>query len=306
MRGSLAILLSALLVSVAIGDLASRYVGPVVPYLPAATGQESEGGLLNDAGTGGDAGDSRSSASLLMGFGLYEAGHIGMDIDWYRHPPALDDVACVRLAASGASINDRILEAGPWSLSSMDTPTVMGVAVASLGDSYVAFNDARPHQGVAEKYSFETRKVATTMVGGDGGSGGDAGSKPSEAVPLMDGCTTGALTNGPDNVDLYSFRARSGDRLVFTLGVDDSASAWFALIGPDGGEVSVAEAGESIAHHVEEDGKWYLAVANTDNRRSTTETVTATTAAGAELDGDSGSLPYVIGACRPLCLLTVS
>ncbi|MBW3581770.1 MAG: hypothetical protein KY455_01605 [Euryarchaeota archaeon] len=282
-----------LLLTVAVGDLVSQPFGSPAPNASAAIGS-----ILDDGGIGGDAGNTRATASTLSTFDTFTAGLSSKDTDWYTYPAGTTSgPGCVSLTSSGTKINDRLLESGGTTVTTTDIGTTLTLALPALDPVYVAFNDALPQSGTTTEYSFATDHV---LPAADDGKGGPA-------KQISDPCTTGSVGANGDRVDIYEVEVQAGDRLVFSLGADADSGLKLTLVGKGKKAIDSVGPGEPLVVEPDKDGTVRLAVSDVmggknGGSQATFEGTLLGIAAEAEA-AQAVEVPYVIGACRPLCIL---
>lgn len=288
----------------------SRTLPAVAIALVALAGLSASLPPTGDAGTSGDAGDTPATA-LAIGYGAY-AGyqHNPKDADWYTFPP-LSAVRCVEASASAAAAVDLNLAIDGFTASTTVPESgrvVWGYAAAGshplLGFTPTV-NPAMHTPSRPGTYMFETRALSSTDLGsGDGGSGGDAGSKKASAIPLSRPCFAGslALPSGDDS-DVYSFAGVVGHRVTITFQRLADGDAYLTLLSPTGAELAEIDDDRATVT-LPSTGTYYLAV---------TEAGDTSGVFAANLAFPSSSLiavPYLAGytddaggqGCRPMCL----
>ncbi|HLE96882.1 MAG TPA: hypothetical protein VI997_05875 [Candidatus Thermoplasmatota archaeon] len=256
---------------------AAALAASAVPY--GALDASTSTGLpnANDAGSGGDAGDTPTTALELPEYGSYQgAQNSPKDADWYAlHPPSASETPiCVSATVSGDAFSDVTLtvDDGDGSVRSVAArtgdPTVTSVlAIASRAGASTSVGFVpvpNPSGGNPTRpggYAFDIRAVtAAHAMTGDGGTGSDASSVLGTATPVDGGCVAGTLRAG-DQQDVFSFRGYRSQVATLSLFDTVDSTARLSLIGPDGSTITSVPSRSMTAVALAEDGTYYLSVA---------------------------------------------
>lgn len=255
----------------------------------------------NDAGLGIDAGNTRSTATLLPAEGSYSGELRSQDDDWYTrvYAPAArcailtvaaDSDSAATLAVRSNGVDHWVKAPLPQGTTSRFVLAGSAVTQAWAGlerNPNPAGNDpARPRF-----YSFGL-ETTTSNGPGDAGTGQDAGGLLSQALPITRSCVSGQVDRNAvglgDVTDLYTFRGTQGQQLIATLGA--AAPVTLSIATPTGVELGTLSPDGLLDVRLPETGEYRL---------------TMTAASG-------GPVPYVIGllgpdeppgsGCRPTCI----
>lgn len=228
--------------------------------------------LVNtDAGTGTDAGDTLGAALALPGYGDYTGVLPLLDADWYSLDDAQSSPRCVATtAAPGATSNVTLrLDNGAATRTITQRPTggstwVGALALPSLQRSYTGFTD--PVADMTYKFSLRAHSIPS-LSDGDAGTGGDAGGSRSTATPVTSGCLGGhiGLVNGlEDRRDYYSFTAKAGDIVYYSLAATGNAT--LQVLDASGNVLGhTLNSGEAAGVEVPSDGTYFLLTSSKDS-----------------------------------------
>lgn len=259
----------------------------------------------NDAGSGGDAGDTRDAALLLPDYGAYEAQTTPHDkSDWFAVDDATAGPTCVEVEFGGGNnVTSTLIVETPSGERTVSTYSPGGkrdtLAVASsevlASDMHFTPSPNNPNSGDPARpgaYSFTvSAKRSATLA--DAGTGTDAGSERADAIALGDGCHGGRIGVGElqvDQVDYYQVFISAGEALTYSLGADPSAPVQILLQDAAGNALQTAIGPDGIATYtVDTDQTVYL-------QTSTTKL-------------DVSQFPYLVGievgppepGCHPYC-----
>lgn len=212
----------------------------------------------NDAGSGGDAGDTHATALALSAYGSYTGElHASHDtLDWYTMADPQSGPACVELAESSDKprgitliVRDEGVERSAAAVHGDNGASKLAFAASDIDQSWFSVDPA-PTSGTSARsgpYSF-TLTAYRGVTTADAGTGLDAGAERAKAIALASGCHGGRLGYGQialDTVDYYRIDMNAGDRLLATLGANASAplgmlledangNALTTTVGPDG------------------------------------------------------------------------
>lgn len=257
---------------------------PLASGLPAA-------GLLGDAGSGADAGDSPTGA-MALSYGSFEANQTFGDRDWFAFPPA-STPACLSASA---------IAAHPMRVDVVVASAAVGSILDETGlfETVLAVRPASIHLGVVPDdapwdalsvgpYAFSLDVAPPVLVGDR--QHDDAGGTRATAEDLPGACFSGVFqADGPD-VDVYAFQASAGERLTYSLATSSSAEASVSIRNASGIAVGAAvPSGGAGTIAVPETGTFYVRVESARLDES------APYAAALAVGPDPGS------GCRPMCL----
>lgn len=286
---------------------------PLVPEGVLSTGTSTGLPNANDAGTGGDAGDSPEAATRLEAYGTY-AGMLNSkkDADWYGWRPASssdtplciaatvtgDALSHVSLVAQSANGDSRTVKASTGNESLSSTAAVAFPASASTFLGFVPVeNPAGGDPTRPGSYAFDIRALrASDITANDAGLPGDAGMNIGSARPVGAGCFGGVLA-AADQRDVFSFQGQTGQ--VVTVSMHDvvASGARMSLLGPSGSRIATVPSNGVFVATLTESGTYYLSM----------ERSTAIPLAG---DAPPIEAPYTFGlgldpdpgqGCRPGC-----
>lgn len=249
-------------------------------------------GLLDDAGTGADAGDTAADAMPLP-YGRYHGNMTPFDADWYAFPAAAAS-SCLRADVLGQhAMNVNVGHGGAGSVArALSQDGEFRTALAVPPGSAVRLG-LLPHEAVdavpVGPYAFGLALEAPAVIG-DAPRKDAPGSRAS-ALPVPGDCFRGVLqADGPDT-DVFRFNASQGDVVDYsfaqttgTLGRLRLENATGAVIGPDlasGGAASVV---------IPSTGTYYLSARSVAPAESSDYVVAIVSGP------DPGS------GCRPMCL----
>lgn len=253
----------------------------------------------NDAGSGRDAGNTKSDALYLPKYGSFEGDLASAsDDDWYWRPDLRDEPVCVSATFQpDGAVKTTLRLSTPKGTRTVTTSTPaggtnsMGIAVPSLYLSRVAVLDgpaAITHYG----FSLAPSSLPSPSAG-DAGLGIDAGSTVATALPTSDPCVGGnlAVTAGITDTDLYAIAVSPGETLYYSIAstsadvVAKLTDASGQLLGPAAGP------GDLVGVYLPDGGTYYMSASSSS--------VT--------------SVPYVLGLiagaepptspCRPYCVV---
>lgn len=267
----------------------------------------------NDAGSGGDAPDTREGA-LAVPYGTW-TGYLGKDADWYAPGGPSATPVCLTVRVGGDADSDATLEvvggSGTTTLSGDGNGGDAAVVVASLTSTRLGIsptlNPATNTPARPGTYSASVTARAPGDLGpGDAGTGADVGNDLGHAKPITDACATGAVQATLDPRDVYTFTAAAGNRarLSFLQLTQDGVNR-ASLVAPDGTTLGVVSNGGMTAFTLPAAGTYQLVVSVPDTLAGGT-TRTASTTGGAleevryllafDLDDPNPTQP-----CRPTC-----
>lgn len=241
----------------------------------------------DDAGSGGDAGDTPQEALPLQEAGAYQ-GNLSTpaDADWYRLDRS-QTATCMEATIDGRSVANATLAAErPGATLPLDeapsaeathNPTeslTLGLAspdvqrvLLGLTPQYTLTHPAAPDAGFGG-YGFDLQVTTIADVAGDRrGPPGDvpAADAAGDLPRVSSSCVAGTLDadggSGGD-VDAYKLQADAGDRLVLSLATDaaPSESTTLDLVTPSGKTALTLENGDVVGTRLEETGNYTLSV----------------------------------------------
>lgn len=310
-------------------------VATILLLLTASLGYSLSSNKENDAGSGGDAGDTLDTAYRLPAWGAYEGAMVKhntiRDTDWYRAPPIVETQAmqCVEFTGAAnmwtnitvvARTPNGDLVTNPGFIPDKRTYVYGGIAVPALMDAWLG-NVPNDHTSSGDptrpgNYSFSFHDYDAASLGsGDGGLDGDAGNSFSNATPAPAPCFSGILkTNLGDSRDIYSFTAKGGTSVGISFALPGDQEALLGLY--DSAGVKLAEvASGSITHvPITTDGTYYVSVIRTDMPTVGTVSPVGTMSTSSSSTSVSDTvvdteIPYLIGivmgperpGCKPHC-----
>ncbi len=204
-----------------------------LPALAAPIGAVAQ----NDGGSGGDAGDTFESATLLRIPGRFHGfidRHAGDRHDYYRFALAAGDAVVVTVATGNAVTepitlldpNGVVLDAGQ-SFFGLGAPEPSGVRLevrhAIVAGEYRVHLSSEYAGDARFAYSLCFRPCAAAGRQDDAASGGDAGDALATATRVAPGTHWGSLVgDGADDDDYYRFRVEAGR----SINIDVIARLW--------------------------------------------------------------------------------
>lgn len=208
-----------------------------------------------DAGTGGDAGNTRAGATAIA-YGAY-SGYVGSqyDADWYRAPAATEP-SCVSGSIRALENPERVafgLEHGANAdLVSFSVATgatrAFGMAAASFDGAVLGVGALDDNSGVGVPsrpgaYEFALQRVGPSPRSAqDALTGADAGDSIATAATASGNCIQGHLDPlskiGGDRVDTYRILTAPGDAITLSLGAVDGAPVRLTLLDAAGNAVT--------------------------------------------------------------------
>lgn len=257
----------------------------------------ADGVSQNDAGSGGDAGDSRSTATSIL-LGSYTGKLVPNDQDWYVAQAATTSLTCVEASAAGDHAGWLVVGAESGSngrkASARFAPGVTaraGVAAPTL-DRAVAGLVPSSSQTSAFGYQFTLGLVGVPDPSvGDALSGTDASSTLSGALAVTTPCFGGRLnsvTGSVDSSDAYKVTAAKGDVITYSLAASLTA-VQLSLVDSAGNAIGpTITSGQSAESPQLSSGTYFLLVSS------------GTLDAAAYLVGMAVGPPDPNG-CRPYC-----
>jgi hypothetical protein len=262
----------------------------------SVTGVHGIAPLRDDAGSGGDAGDTPDEALPLPEAGTFQ-GNLSTpdDADWYSLPGD-GSAVCVSATIDGRSVANATLaaERPGAELPPENTPSAeathnptesLEVGLASpdvervllgLTPQYTLTRPAAPDLALGGyTFDLELAAVAGTTADElaedpDAGQGpGDVPDQGSSVEPpaVESSCTAGnleAADGGSGDADAYRFHADAGDRVVVSLAAQEetSGATTMDLVTPAGKEQATLTNGDVVETTVEETGNYTLSLAN--------------------------------------------
>lgn len=217
----------------------------------------------DDAGSGGDAGDSPDAAYELPGPDVY-AGSLSdsNDVDWYRLPATGSGPVCVSAVVTGSIYGQTSLQVVGSDVY-VDADKMRPGDTVSMGFMLAApedlFFSVRPDDAtVGGDYDFELQVYDLAELPGENADG-DAGNSLETATPLPTGCFAGGLNSAEgDPADYFTFRGFDGQTFLFSLATLDNLE--LTLYDPAGQAVASASGTSVLEHTLEEAGTWTVGI----------------------------------------------
>lgn len=229
----------------------------------------ADGMNQNDAGTGGDAGDSRSAATPIL-LGSYTGNLAPSDEDWYVANSATTNLVCVEASATGDQSGWLVVGAENGNngrkASARFAPGVTaraGVAAPTLERAVAGLVPSSSQTG-AFGYQFSLGIVGVPDPSvGDALSGTDAGSSLTNALAVSTPCFGGrlnSLSGTEDSTDTYKVTAAAGDVITYSLAAG-LTNVTLRLVDSAGNTVAPSIAsGQSAESPVLSSGTYFLVV----------------------------------------------
>lgn len=274
----------------------------------------SAGSLVNDAGSGGDAGDA-SSPYQLPAWGAYTGSlATGGDSDWYQAPTPPEGLQCVSFDAAPSIASRATLSVpGPdggraftKALHPDTAPRLRGgLAVPAATAARLGLENDPDANATEEQaaYNFSLGNSPASAITDDSGVP-DAGITVAEAVATSGPCTGGILDlAGGDTGDIYSLEGLEGETLLLTFAADQAQGATLGLYDPAGLLLTQVSETDILEVTLPVSGTYYLGVFPAGAEVPDLEAAT-TVSADAE-----GLVTYFIGVvgdperpgCKPHC-----
>lgn len=242
----------------------------------------------DDAGSGGDAGDSQDNALLLPGPGTYD-GAFGVNdpADWYRlEDSSPEDAHCALLDVKANAPTDVTLEADGHRVTGRATEDrPLRVSLASPFASHIdhGFEPAKTNvldSGMRE-YTFTTDTLSIWELETLSKNDSDDAPERSGSGPLPEDCAFGQLGNG-DTSDTYTFDALAGDNIVFSLADTGQQEITMTVLDPAG---NIVDGGVDslLGTSIDTSGTWSVTLS---------------------VDGGN-TVYYLLGDCRPHCVIDI-
>lgn len=267
----------------------------------------------DDAGSGGDASDSKATPTRLADPGEY-TGQVASedDIDWFGLGPGSTDV-CVETSASGSAQTQVTLDMPGLATVKADThkgkdKTVdLALAGSSVSDIHFGFTKSNDASRAAGDYSFElaTFSAADLLADGDAGSGTDAGDTIATASAIGEGCAGGTLASS-DTADVYAIEADAGDVATLSLAqVSGDGTLVLELLDGSGTSLMTLQDDEAGSYTFDAAGTYYLEVHDTGDDTSQARAMGLPDGLETLSDDDDDYLLSVDGpeppSCSPTC-----
>lgn len=278
-------------------------------------------GAQNDAGSGGDAGDTLGSALPIASAQRTWNANLtpaGTDSDWYVVPTGAPFCAetttttqapgSLALTGSGSldeSVRRPVSPHGSARLALAgtggDSPR-LGVLPASLMTSAAA-TGGPPSPG-HYRFTFTSQSYAQLDPEGDG-ENPEAGGTALTSAALPRDCAAGRLGAG-DDVDRYHFDVQDVRDLTFSFAVASGDAASLSVLKPDGTTFATLQSGGVADVWADVPGRWSVVVSHP----VAAPFVIRATGAGAAGASESLATSYLIGVtdgpdpepCRPSCV----
>lgn len=262
--------------------LLATLVVPIAWALPAPM-------LLDDAGSGADAGGSTQTA-MSLAYGAYHANLTPGDADWFVFPAGAT-LGCMEARV----LTSHAMRVGFGAGSATAIGSLSGgafgtaLAIGSVPPLLGALPDEEPWDAASVgPYSFSVGVNAATLVGDTNRD--DASSTTGGALPVPGDCFRGHFRSDGSDIDLYSFEAGMGEVATYTVaqsgGAGSSAFVLDTSGAPLGDPVVPGEIGQVALPAA---GRYYVGAISVAH--DTSSTYALALAVGPEPSG-----------CRPYCL----
>lgn len=249
--------------------MARSALTPFVAFLLVPVAGALPPGILDDARSGGDAGNTQQTA-LALGYGSYFGNMTPGDSDWYVFTTG-STLGCMDVGATASHAMRVAFGAG--GSATIVTGLADGVfstamAVGAVSPRFAALPDEAPWDQVSVgPYAFSVDVAAAPS-----GEPTDAPSTPSGALQVTSECFRGRFRGDESDVDYYRFTAAAGDLLTYSLAQADGAGATLTIFAPSGAvaapSVSAGDVGQVLltasgVYHAravsapDVDGSWY-------------------------------------------------
>ena len=282
---------------------------------------------VNDAGSGGDAGDSPELAlPLPAGRRMWSANLTppGTDSDWYRMSPA--SAFCASVDATTNAPGQVTLASSPTRDAAVSVgadPHRLTRLVLAAPAGHEAFfgleppmlmmlagseSSTNPSPG---RYTFSmgTSSHADLDPEADGESP-EAGATLATATPLPMGCSAGALSGASDTADQYYFDVTDPRVLTVSFAIVSGGATEARVISPRGATYGTIQSGDALNVWASEAGRWSIVVAPASSAHAAS---TLPFAALAPFFAEQAALEdadYLLGVsdgpdpqpCRPSCM----
>lgn len=277
--------------------------------------------IEDDAGSGGDAGDSPSEAVELGAEGEYE-GHLTIptDADWFALEVAGEgEPICAEATVDGEALANVTLGATGQTLAEGPTvddlalaeathdptePLAVGLASPGVNTTFLGFtpqytlpDGSGPHAGIGQYlFDLQVTDVDPETIGSDNGPNVDDApalddvNDRANLPPVTGACVAGQLGTDGSQADAYAFEAEAGEYVTLSLATSEDTSTdttTVGLVAPNGTEVLTLEDGDVTRVLVEESGTWAISLTSDHD-----------VAYGVGLSQDDDDPP----PCRPTCM----
>lgn len=206
--------------------------------------------VLDDAGTGTDAGDTRESA-LALAYGAYEGNLTVKDTDWYRFGDAATTLGCLDVTAmASTSMRFEIATEGT-TVGGLADEGVFTTVLASAGRaSFGVLSDEVPWSAASVgPYSFALAHSPPWATGDTVLN--DAPEFAAFASRVPEKCFGASFRHDAPDVDVWTFGAGALDLVTYSFAVDSNAVGILDILGPGGdviaGPIGSGDAGQFLA-----------------------------------------------------------
>lgn len=247
----------------------------VIGVLLLTTAFASAGSLVplqDDAGSGGDAGDTPGTATELPDEGTYEGMLFPIgDADWFVLSTPLDRAICYQSIVGGQTSANVTLSLTEGLQPAVQRPILpgleldLGLAAPTTSQVFLGLEPGPGGSAVSEMalsfgtYRFELQMLTFDDLGsGDGGTGGDAGDEASGAVQVPAPCFSGDLGSEGDDRDVFSFEAEEDEHVALSLAQASTAPTRLSLISPSNETKAQIENGGFADVTLDETGQWLV------------------------------------------------
>lgn len=218
-------------------------------------------GVLDDAGSGQDAGDSPSSA-MAVGYGSYGGNLTPGDIDWFSFPsataPACMDVSVLTGHAMRVGLQTGTGGSLVGGLTDGLFATTLAVEPSSLALGILPDEDPWDKASVGP-YLFDVL-VAVPAARGDTRQN-DAPTQLNRSLPAPASCFRGVFHGSVSegDTDVWSFTGERGHRIVYSFAAETRLASGLAVLTQDGTplgpSVKTGELAEAVLPY---NGTYYL------------------------------------------------
>lgn len=247
----------------------------VVGILLLTTAVASAGSLVplhDDAGSGGDAGDTPGDATELSDPGTYEGMLFPIgDADWYVLDSPFDRAICYQAIVGGqvsASVTLSLTEGLQPAVERPISPGLqldLGLAAPTTSRVFLGLepgpggSELSPIASSFGPYRFDLQMLTFDDLGpGDAGTGEDAGDEPSDASPVPAPCFSADLGSEGDDRDVFLFEAEEDEHVALSLAQASTGPVRLSLISPSNETKAQVEDGGFTDVTLDETGQWLV------------------------------------------------
>lgn len=259
--------------------LAAVGIGVTLP-LSHATAPASGGRLLqNDAGSGGDAGDSPALALVIANARRMWSANLtpaGTDLDWYGLNA--QEAFCAKVDATVGSPGSLTLAGGsdlhaaatreamphrPTRLAlaaSAGGMPIFGVEPPMMSHTLIEGSGGQPSPS---RYTFTfTSSTYEELDPENDGENPEAGSTLANAAPLPASCAAGRLrTASADAEDRYYVDVAESRLITISFAIASGDAAQARIVTPSGAVHATLQSGDSVDVWANQAGRWQVVVA---------------------------------------------